>query len=287
MLLEDTLPFIFLMLFCWQAEPPAVLNAGESFLSLAAERKADRGYSRIVYRPGRTPFPVIAKVYPPLGCAVSFSRAYDDAWTSDEVHWKILEWGPVGQAGAPDHKTVVISNLLETDEPANLFFMFGGEVLELVLVQAGAMGESDRRIAIEVQIEKREKRAAPEPPQAETKAEIDPWLLPLRPGHRVRQTAHGTLIYDFSQKPFYAYFRAADDSPPLTVLEVVRGQRVRFGRRLKVEVPLAPTRSLMRGVNHLLLFPHFAVDRGERLYLRVQASGERRARLTKLAGMGR
>ncbi len=279
-----------LALCLFQPNEPAA-NAAARFAAAVETSYHERGHSRVRYDLARMRAPVQIRVHKDLGCLVTFDRPYDDSWASDATgsgakgaYYSYQEWGVTPDGAEPSRRALIIRSVAPGPRPVNLFFLFGEDALEILVLGVEALEEADRvvRFAIEPK---------PAPPPEPRRAPKDlakrtgdwaRWLAMItRKDARTKATAHGEAIYSFAEPPFFVFFKPRRHSPPLTALEVTRGVRKANGA-FRYEFPTPAERVDIDG-QVLLILPNFAMsDRRERLYLRTQVAGERNASFVSL-----
>jgi len=240
------------------------------FLCLFAFLSPDQQpYSRVMVHPDQ---PTVLRLNPARGCLVIFNQPFVDTWSSDGgEYFSYKNWGTEDVPNT----MVIIKNTLETDEAANLFFLFeGNTVVELVLTLTKAEGAEDRIMRVTVPLPlpalKTIARPAKEDPTKERAM-----AAMMRSVNKI-ETPHGTLHYNFSQAPYFLYFEQKPDSPPITTLEVVKAKKRLMSRtRFKYEIPVMPVAATSINGQPFQFFPIQALSNGEHYYLRLQARGER------------
>lgn len=290
--------------------PNTATNAESAFENMVEVDSFERGYSKIRYDLDHNGIPVVARIYPSMGCALIFDRPYDDTWASDQggaangKYYSYLEWGTNEYGTAPDHKKVVVSNVVKAQEPVNLFFLFGDHVLEVILLQADALHEADRIVRfqivggkepkprndeIQVGLKPRVKRETPqeELPRKDVADESEKKIaeamaLPPQEGNHHKRVRHGNIIYNFDRQPGFVYFSPKPNSPEITTLEVIKGIKPKLQRNFSFAYPVPTTETYQVAGNTIMLFPNFSLDDKERLYLRTKADGEKVATTSKL-----
>ena len=227
------------------------------------------GYSKVMVHPEA---PTILKLNPARGCLVIFNQPFVDTWTSDGgEYFSYKNWGT---EEAPN-TMVIIKNTLETDEAANLFFLFeGNTVVELVLTLTQEPGKEDRIMRVTVPLPLPSLKTIAKPPEVDKTRERAMAAL-MRPSRRV-ETPHGTIHYNLSQAPYFLYFAQKEGSPPITTLEVVKAKKKFWSRsRFDYEIPVMPETTTTINGQPFQFYPIQALSKGERFYLRLQARGER------------
>ncbi len=283
------LTILLALCLCQEPNPPEA-NAASRFEAAVETSYRERGHSRVRYDLARMRAPVQIRVHKDLGCLVMFDRPYDDSWASDATgaggqgaYYSYQEWGSTPDGAEPSRRALIIRSVAPSPRPVNLFFLFGEDALEILVLGVEALGEADRVVRFAVE----PKPAPPPKPRAAAtrKKEPNPWArwlgLLVQDGNRTKRAPHGQLTYNFTKPPFFAFFKPGPHSPPLTALEVTRGAR-KWNGAFRYEFPLACERIEVDGQT-LLIFPNFAMaDRRERLFLRTQVEGERNATFVKL-----
>jgi len=269
----------------------AEANAAARFKTATETSFEERGYSQIRYDLARMRTPVQIRVHKDLGCLVLFDRPYDDSWAADAggsgaagAYYSYQEWGVTPDAAQPSRRGLIIRNVAPAAPPVNLFFQFGEQALEILILPVDGLAEADRVVRFSL-----EPKPAPPPtpkpvmPRLEEKNQSWERYLALltQDGNRTKRTPHGQVIYNFKKPPYFVFFKPAPHSPPQVALEAVRGVR-KWNGTFKYEFPVPAERVEVDGQT-LLILPNFAMsERRERLYLRSQVQGERNATFVKL-----
>lgn len=247
----------------------------------------EKGYSVIRYDLDHHNYSIPITIHKNAGCVIHFSRPYDDAWASDTKgsnigeFFKYFEWGTDAH-GNPAYKKIILSSVMPTQTTQNLFILVEDRVVEFILKQTDSFESADRKVVINLVAREPKKRRPSRPKASDNPSDELVSLMALVPSKENRQTEvpHGTLTYQFEHGQFFVYFTPKEGIPEITTLEVVRGKK--SGRHFKYEVPLSHTKRFKVGRSHLLTFPNFELNKGERVYFRIKVDGERLAKTKKL-----